>query len=96
MRTLFLTMAVCLLAVAAQAKYSGGSGMPGDPYQIATVADLVLLGDSPTDYDRHFVLTADIDLDPKLQPIECSFSARAKRLSRLFGIGLLSFYPTAI
>ena len=66
MRTLFLTMAVCLLAVAAQAKYSGGSGMPGDPYQIATVADLVLLGDSPTDYDRHFVLTADIDLDPKL------------------------------
>jgi hypothetical protein len=37
-----------------------------DPYRIAAAADLILLGDSPEDYDRHFILTADIDLDPNL------------------------------
>ncbi len=47
-------------------KYSGGTGEPNDPYQIATAADLIALGETPVDYDKHFVLTADIDLDPKL------------------------------
>jgi hypothetical protein len=54
---LFLT-----IVSAAQAKYSGGTGEPNDPYQIATAEDLMLLGDSPEDYDKHFILTADIDL----------------------------------
>jgi parallel beta-helix repeat protein len=48
------------------AKYSGGTGEPNDPYQIATAEDLMLLGDSPEDYDKYFVLTGDIDLDPNL------------------------------
>ena len=47
-------------------KYSGGTGDPNDPYQIATAEDLMLLGESPEDYDKHFILTADIDLDPNL------------------------------
>jgi len=47
-------------------KYSGGSGTPDDPYQIATAAYLIALGDTPEDYDKHFILTADIDLDPNL------------------------------
>ncbi len=50
----------------AQRKYSGGTGEPNDPYQIATAADLIALGETPEDYDRHFILTADIDLDPNL------------------------------
>ena len=50
----------------AQAKYDGGSGTAEDPYQIATAADLILLGDSPEDYSKHFILTADIDLNPNL------------------------------
>ncbi len=60
--------AVLLVTIAstAYAKYSGGSGTVDDPYQIATAADLILLGDSPADYDKHFILTADIDLDPSL------------------------------
>ena len=37
-----------------------------DPYQIATAADLIALGETPADYDKHFILTADIDLDPNL------------------------------
>ena len=48
------------------AKYSGGSGEPNDPYQIATAEDLMLLGGTPEDYDKHFILTDDIDLDPNL------------------------------
>jgi rhodanese-related sulfurtransferase len=47
-------------------KYSGGSGTANDPYQIATAEDLILLGETPEDYDKHFILTADIDLDPNL------------------------------
>jgi len=50
----------------AQAQYSGGSGTADDPYQIATAADLLALGETPDDYDKHFILTADIDLDPNL------------------------------
>jgi len=47
-------------------KYGGGTGEPNDPYQIATAEDLMLLGDNPEDYDKHFIMTADIDLDPNL------------------------------
>jgi len=50
----------------APCKYAGGSGTAEDPYQIATAADLIALGATPEDYDKHFILTADIDLDPSL------------------------------
>jgi rhodanese-related sulfurtransferase len=50
----------------APCKYSGGSGTAEDPYQIATTGDLIALGETPEDYDKHFILTADIDLDPNL------------------------------
>ena len=66
MRTLFLTLITCLFVLPAYAKYSGGTGEPNDPYQIATAEDLMLLGETPDDYDKDFILTADIDLDPNL------------------------------
>jgi len=47
-------------------KYSGGTGTADDPYQIATAEDLITLGQTPDDYDKNFILTADIDLDPNL------------------------------
>ena len=47
-------------------KYSGGTGGPNDPYQIATAEDLMLLGESPDDCDKHFILTANINMDPNL------------------------------
>ena len=47
-------------------KYGGGTGDPNDPYQIATAADLIALSETPEDYGKHFILTADIDLDPNL------------------------------
>ncbi len=49
-----------------QAQYSGGTGDPDDPYQIATAEDLMELHESPYDYDKHFIMTDDIDLDPNL------------------------------
>ena len=42
--------------------YSGGNGTAEAPYQIATAADLLELGGDPNNYDKRFILTADIDL----------------------------------
>jgi len=50
----------------ATCKYAGGSGTAKDPYQIASAEDLILLGESPEDYDKYFILTVDIDMDPNL------------------------------
>ncbi|MHC4584852.1 MAG: LamG domain-containing protein [Planctomycetota bacterium] len=61
-----LLIAIFSLSFPAYAKYSGGAGEPNDPYQIATAEDLMLLGENSEDYDKHFILTADIDLDPNL------------------------------
>ena len=47
-------------------KYAGGTGEPNNPYKIATAEDLMLLGETPEDYGKHFILTDDIDLDPNL------------------------------
>jgi peptidoglycan/xylan/chitin deacetylase (PgdA/CDA1 family) len=64
--TILVLVSIFLFSRPAQAKYGGGSGTSEDPYRIATAADLIALGETPEDYDKHFVLTADIDLDPKL------------------------------
>lgn len=55
-------LAALVLTCAAHAKYSGGSGTPGNPYRIATPEDLDLLGTATEDYDAYFALTANIDL----------------------------------
>src|SRR4030042_1453759 len=65
-RATLLKIIIFSLSLPAYAKYSGGTGEPNDPYQIATAADLIALGETPEDYDKHFILTADIDLDPNL------------------------------
>jgi thioredoxin len=64
---------VCFLTLPAPAQYSGGAGTADDPYQIATAADLIALGETPDDYDKHFILTADIDLDPNLPHVPTFF-----------------------
>jgi hypothetical protein len=43
-------------------KYSGGGGTASDPYLLATAEDLITLGESVVDYDKYFIVTADIDL----------------------------------
>jgi len=63
-------VALSLLSPPVHAQYSGGRGTAQDPYQIATAADLIALGETPGDYAGYFVLTADIDLDPKLPGVK--------------------------
>ena len=53
---------LCFFALPAQAKYNGGSGDPCDPYQINDPCQLNAIGADPCDWDKHFILTADIDL----------------------------------
>jgi hypothetical protein len=43
-------------------EYSGGGGTLADPYQIASAADILELSAMPTDWNKHFVLMADINL----------------------------------
>ncbi len=50
----------------ADAEFAGGKGQPNDPYQIATAKQLISIGSDPNLLNKHFVLVADIDLDPNL------------------------------
>ena len=59
-----LLIAIFYLSYPAYGKYSGGSGTADDPYRIATAEDLMLLGESTEDYDKHFIMIDNIDLDP--------------------------------
>jgi len=50
------------LDATATRKYAGGTGDPNTPYQIATAEQMNAIGTEPNDWDKHFQLTADIDL----------------------------------
>jgi hypothetical protein len=47
-------------------EFAGGTGEPNDPYQIATAEQLIAMGRDSSLRDKHFVLVADLDLDPNL------------------------------
>jgi hypothetical protein len=66
LRTIPVLLCLCMLTAQAQTGYSGGLGTAEDPYQIATAADLIALGEATKDYGGHFVMTADINLAPCL------------------------------
>jgi hypothetical protein len=66
MKRAVLTLLILAATSPCFAKYSGGSGDPNDPYQIANVEDLLALAAGTNDYDKHFVLMNDLDLDPNL------------------------------
>jgi hypothetical protein len=46
--------------------FAGGTGTPGDPYQVATAQQLRFVGYDPNQPHQCFVLVNDIDLDPNL------------------------------
>ena len=58
-RIIFVILAISVISISAQAKYSGGSGTSGDPYQIANATDLLAMG-----ADATFVART-MDRDPK-------------------------------
>lgn len=55
-------LVVVIICPAQAGTYSGGSGTEDDPYQIATAEDLVELSQDPNNWDKNFLLTADIDM----------------------------------
>ena len=62
-RAAFAIMAViCLLVSRADAKYSGGTGEPNNPYRIETPNDLNDIGNHPEDWSSHFVMVNDINM----------------------------------
>lgn len=61
-RSIIILGVVLSLAGTAWGKYSGGSGEPNNPYRIATPNDLNDIGNHPNDWDKHFVMTDDINL----------------------------------
>jgi len=51
-----------ILCSAASAKYGGGSGTADDPYQLHTAEHLAMIGQTPADWGKDFIVIADIDL----------------------------------
>jgi len=72
--TLFATVLVLILSAITQVTiagtYSGGTGDPNDPYQIATAQDLIELSLDSNDWEASFVLSSNIDMtDQSITPI---------------------------
>jgi hypothetical protein len=63
--TITVLFVICCFCLTAQAKYGGGTGEPNDPYLIYTAGQMNEIGLSGNrdDWDKHFKLTADIDLE---------------------------------
>lgn len=63
LRTILFLILFCLGSVPVQAQYAGGTGEPNDPYQIASADDLLEMAAATGDWDEHFVLTDDVNMD---------------------------------
>jgi hypothetical protein len=59
---LVMTMMILWAGAAADARYSGGTGEPNNPYRIATPQDLNDIGNHQEDWDKHFILINDVNL----------------------------------
>jgi MscS family membrane protein len=57
-----LLVIVVLAGGAYAALFQGGDGTPANPYRIASAGQLIAVGSDPNLLDKHFILTADIDL----------------------------------
>jgi hypothetical protein len=59
---LLVLLTISFSALPAHAKYGGGTGQPNDPYLIYTAEQMNAIGTDSNDWDKHFLLCADIDL----------------------------------
>ncbi len=93
---LFCSFVFCLVVKAettTATDYAGGSGTSADPYQIATLAQLRLLSESSNDWDKSFILTADIDAaDTKTWNSGYGFSAIGNSTNNFTGSFNGGFY----
>jgi hypothetical protein len=56
-------VALTTASLPVRAQYGGGSGTADDPYLIETAEQMNTIGLRPEDWDKHFRLTADIDMN---------------------------------
>jgi len=59
---LLASLAICFFSLPAQAQYEGGTGTAGNPYLINTAEQMNQIGTNPGDWNKHFELTADMDM----------------------------------
>jgi len=62
LRYIVTAAAVLIIAGLASARYSGGTGLPNDPYRITSAEDLNDIGNHVEDFNSCFVLVNDINL----------------------------------
>jgi hypothetical protein len=61
--SILVSLIIALLAgTDAEAKYSGGTGDPNDPYRIARAEDLNDIGNHQEDWNKYFILVNDVNL----------------------------------
>jgi len=58
-----MLLAICFLALPTHAKYEGGTGQKNNPYLIATAQQMNEIGANPGDWNKHFELIANIDMN---------------------------------
>ncbi len=63
---IILIMCLILQTSALSVEFAGGTGEPNDPYQIATVEQLISIGSNSDLLEKSYVLVADLDMDPNL------------------------------
>ncbi|MBN1362496.1 MAG: PASTA domain-containing protein [Sedimentisphaerales bacterium] len=61
-----LASGLAFCEVVADVEFAGGTGEPNDPYQIATVAQLLSIGSSADLRGKHYVLIASLDLSGRM------------------------------
>ncbi len=62
MKRLALIVLLAVFVPSSEAQYSGGTGTLDNPYRIATVQDWADLAARPNDWNRSFLLVADLDM----------------------------------
>ena len=60
---LLISFTIHPLTTPLQAQYEGGTGTAENPYLINTAEQMNEIGNNPDDWDKHFKLTADIDMN---------------------------------
>jgi hypothetical protein len=62
-KSLFTALIICLYITSVHAKYEGGTGTVDNPYLIYTAEQLNEIGTNPGDWNKHFKLIANINMN---------------------------------
>ncbi|MHC4424539.1 MAG: GLUG motif-containing protein [Planctomycetota bacterium] len=60
--SLLILFVLCFFSLPAHAQYGGGTGTENDPYLIRTAEQMNEIGAEPDDWNKHFKLTADVNM----------------------------------